>query len=68
MEKAIKGAKADDDYRFTFYKTMGCSPSSSDITINESVEDRESGSDLTIGLITCKIKVNEMSRSNWLNL
>jgi hypothetical protein len=45
---------------------MGCSPSSSEITINASVKDRERGSDFTFGLITCKIKVYEMSRPKWL--
>lgn len=34
---------------------MGCSPSSSDMTINESVNVRDSGSDFGTGLITCNI-------------
>lgn len=40
----------------TYYKSMGCSPSSSEITISESVGPSERGSDLGIGFITCKEK------------
>lgn len=40
--------------RSMLYRTMGCSPSSSDITINESVISRERGSDLGTGLMTCR--------------
>ena len=36
------------------HKTTGCSPSSSEITISESVNSRERGSDFGTGLITCK--------------
>lgn len=41
-----------------FYIRIGCSPSSSDITINESVNSRERGSDLGTGLITCNKRLN----------
>lgn len=41
--------------RTKIYSMMGCSPSSSEMTINESVNLRDRGFDLARGLITCNI-------------
>lgn len=42
------------------YTTMGCSPSSSDITIKESVNSRDRGSDFGIGLMTCNYEMYKL--------
>lgn len=50
----ILGVRIFLNYSQHNYKMTGCSPSSSDMTINESVNSRERGSDFGIGLITWK--------------